>query len=519
MTFGRFFSTRHLRTAVGWVKTSAGGVAALILATLLARVMFASALGLGVDESYMVAAGRRLQLSYFDHPPIAWWMAWDAAHLAGSESAIVVRLPFVVLFAVTTWLMYRVTAALFGSPAGLWAAVLLNLVPVFGVTTGTWVLPDGPLLAALLGATACVIAALPSKGRTAWGWWTGAGACAGLALCSKYSAALSIVGLVAFLFTEPTSRRWLLRPQPYVAGLIGLAIFAPVLIWNAQHGWISFLFQGRRAIGEPHPLGLVFNIGGQAVFILPWIWAPLVWCGLAAVRRGPGDKERWLLVCLAAPAILVFTAVSLWSNVLFHWAAPGYVMLLPLLGDAVARHWRDSRPVRIWLKATAAFVVFGVIFFASEIRFNWLPEEIGGFPLKNHSLDIVDWTSLREELDNRGFLNRPGLVIAATRWIDAGKIDYALGGRSPVICLGPDARQYGLVAKRNHYAGNDVLIALPRSSHDSAIDQLRLLFDWIEPVPAATVLHAGRAAMTVQLFIGHHLHAAGAGLSDREGSP
>jgi len=515
-------SDRHgwlIRTIAAWTKTPGGAVAALILATFLARVMFASALGLGIDESYMVAAGRRLQLSYFDHPPIAWWMAWSAAHLAGSESAIAVRLPFVALFALTTWLMYRVTAALFGAPAGLWAAVLLNLVPVFGVTTGTWVLPDGPLLAALLGATACMIAALPSDDRRAWGWWAGAGACVGLAFCSKYSAALSIIGLVAFLFTESTCRRWLLRPQPYAAGLIALVIFAPVLIWNAQHGWVSFLFQGGRAIGELHPLGPVFNIGGQAVFILPWIWAPLVWCGVTAARRGPGDKARWLLVCLAAPAILVFTAASLWSNVLYHWAAPGYVMLVPLLGDAVARHWRNRRPVRIWLKATAAIVVFGAIFFASEVRFNWLPDEIAGFPIKDHSLDIVDWTSLREELSNRGFLDRPGLVIAATRWIDAGKIDYALGGRVPVICLGPDARQYGLIAKRDDYAGNDVLIALPRGSRNSVVDEFRLLFDRIKPIPPATVLHAGWTAMSVPLFIGHHLHAAGAGLSDREGSP
>src|SRR4029077_18635143 len=117
-----------------WVKTPARGVAVLILATLLARLWFASVLGLGVDESYMIAAGRKLQLSYFDHPPIAWWLAWGAAHLAGSESPIVVRLPFVALFAVTTWLMYRVTSALFDGPAGLWAAVLLNLAPLLGVT-------------------------------------------------------------------------------------------------------------------------------------------------------------------------------------------------------------------------------------------------------------------------------------------------------------------------------------------------------------------------------------------------
>ncbi|HUC72965.1 MAG TPA: hypothetical protein VMS01_17385, partial [Stellaceae bacterium] len=61
---------------------------ALILASFAARLLFAAALGLGVDESYMVAAGRGLQLSYFDHPPIAWWLAWGAAHLAGNDSAI-----------------------------------------------------------------------------------------------------------------------------------------------------------------------------------------------------------------------------------------------------------------------------------------------------------------------------------------------------------------------------------------------------------------------------------------------
>ena len=52
------------------------------------RLLLAAALGLGIDESYMVAAGREWQLSYFDHPPIAWWLAWGAAHLAGSDSPV-----------------------------------------------------------------------------------------------------------------------------------------------------------------------------------------------------------------------------------------------------------------------------------------------------------------------------------------------------------------------------------------------------------------------------------------------
>ena len=49
--------------ALGRLWTPPRGVAALILATFVARLLFAASLGLGIDESYMVAAGRKLQLS------------------------------------------------------------------------------------------------------------------------------------------------------------------------------------------------------------------------------------------------------------------------------------------------------------------------------------------------------------------------------------------------------------------------------------------------------------------------
>lgn len=500
--------SRAIRAAAAWLKTPAGGVAVLVFATFLARLPFASALGLGIDESYMVAAGRKLQLSYFDHPPIAWWMAWAAAHLTGSESPFVVRLPFIVLFAATTFLMYRLTSALFSPEAGLWAAVVLNLAPVFGISSASWVLPDGPLLAALLGAAVCLVAALRSKGQAAWGRWLGTGICAGLALCSKYSAVLTIIGAAGFLLTESRSRHWLARPQPYAAGLVALVIFLPVLIWNAENDWVSFLFQAGRAESGFHPLGPITTLAGAAAFLLPWIWAPLVVCGFVALRCGPSDRESWVLVCLAAPPLIVFAAASLRGNVLFHWAAPGYLMLLPLLGDAVARYWRTSRAVRIWLAGTVGFVVFGSSFVASEVRLNWLPAVIGDFRLgKDPSLDVVDWTSLEDDLAERGFFDRANLAVAALRWSDAGKIDYALGGRLPVICLGPDAHQYALVARRDDHAGADVLI-VTRAPIEKIVGQYWFLFDSIEPIAPATVLHAGRPALRLNLFLGHRLHKA-----------
>ena len=50
-------AARLLRAATAWIKTPTGGVTLLILGTFLARLLFAGSLGLGIDESYMVAAG------------------------------------------------------------------------------------------------------------------------------------------------------------------------------------------------------------------------------------------------------------------------------------------------------------------------------------------------------------------------------------------------------------------------------------------------------------------------------
>ena len=227
--------------------TAGGIVLLLILASTALRLAFGAALGLGVDESYMVASGRVLSLGYYDHPPAAWWLSWSAAHLFASEAPIVVRLPFIALFALSTWLMYRLGAAIADARAGLWAAVLLNLSPVFGVTTGTWVLPDGPLDCALLGAALCLVRALE---RGALAWWLGAGFCAGLALLSKYSAALTMAGGVLYLLSSREHRHWLATPKPWLALLVALLMFAPVLAWNAAHGWASFAFQAGRATGH-----------------------------------------------------------------------------------------------------------------------------------------------------------------------------------------------------------------------------------------------------------------------------
>ena len=502
------------RRAAAWAKTPAGALTLMIVTTGALRLLFSAALGLGIDESYMVASGRHWQLSYFDHPPLAWWLAWAAARIVGSDSAFVVRLPFVALFAVSTVLMYRATAKLFDNWAGLAAAAVLNAAPVLGVTSASWVLPDGPLIAALLGALWCLVRALPSDGRAPWVWWLATGACTGLALLSKYSAALTLAGAVLFLLTEPAGRRWLSRPQPYVAAAVALALFSPVLAWNAKHGWVSFAFQGGRAGGHFYPLGPLAALGGAALYFLPWIWLALILCAVDALRRGPAGPERWLLLCLAAPPIVLFTVVALWSHILFHWTAPGYLMLVPLLGAAVARHWSASHRLRAASAVTAVIVIAGMALVASQVRFDWLAGAAPAlFRRDDPTMALVDWRALPEELARRGLIVRPDLAVAATRWLDAGKIDYALGGRLPVLCLCADPHQYGVVAPLARFAGWYVLIIAPRTIPAEITARFGRFFNSLDPLLPVELSHAGRPALSLPLYLGRGLRPPSAAVT------
>ena len=77
------------------------------------------------------------------------------------------RLPFILLFAGTTWMMYRLTARLFGERAGAIAALILNVSPVLSLSTGSWVLPDGPLMFWMLASALCLERVLLPRQRNA----------------------------------------------------------------------------------------------------------------------------------------------------------------------------------------------------------------------------------------------------------------------------------------------------------------------------------------------------------------
>lgn len=509
--------------------TDSRRTASVIAISTLLRLIVAALLPFGVDESYAIVAGRNLSLSYFDHPPAVFWLSHAAAQLGG-DSPLALRWPFVLLFALTTWLLFRLTERIFDSRAGFWAVCAAQCIPVFSLSGGSWVLPDGPLLFASTAAALALAHALSVDAETAseardavdagrdarWSAWLLLGLALGLAGLAKYHAALLGLGLFVFVLTDSSSRRWLARAQPYLAVVIALSCVAPVFLWNAQHDWASFRFQAGRASGHGNPItALLQNVAGQAGYLFPWFWVPLVVLLARGLRTGPRDRATWFCVCLGAAPVLVFTFASLGGRPgLPHWPAPGFFMLLPLLGAAIAR-WERRAPVTARRRIAMAGGVFVALLtvVVSHAATGWMTGVVPTLHRRDPAFELLEYRSLRDTLDARGLL-QDRRYVAVTDWIRGAKIGYALGPARPILVFNDDARHFRFTNDDPALIGTDglLLVKVNPASTDSATraasEPYRSMFESVRFERTVPVLRGADTALLVSVFTTRHLRTS-----------
>ena len=480
------------------------GLAAVLTA---ARLVTSAIVGLGTDESYSTAISRDLHWSYFDHPPMHQWIA----HLAGQAVGYGrwARLPFVALFAGSSWLTYRLAARLFGAPAGVWACLALNLTAFFSVAAGQWVLPDGPLIFCELAAALCLVRTVfPYDGEAErpWLWWPLVGMWLGLAALSKYQAAPVAAGFGLFLLTTAEGRRRLGHPAVWVGVLVAAALALPVVVWNAQHEWVSFTFQGVR--GAPRklaPTGPLTSLAGQAALLLPWVAVPLIWAGWRAARAGPHDSRAWFCLMAGAPTVLLFTLLPIMGNKgLPHWPMPGWLFAFPLLGARLAQSRAEGRRWPLgWGRTCAAVLAVLWIVAASDAATAWIRDM---FPrLKTDpTYEAIDWRRLRADLDRRGLL-KPGMFVVAAEWNEAGKIDQAVGDAAPVLVFSKDPREYAFRTDSGALLGHDALIVGRGPTVEQELPALKAHFASLTPLDGFSVGRGDKAEIPLTVILAHDL--------------
>lgn len=314
--------------------------AAALAALTVLRLVLAAVTPLVPDEAYYWVWSRALAAGYPDHPPmVALWIR-AGTWLVG-DTALGVRLLGPLAVALGSLLLVDAGECLLpGRRAGLLAAALLNASLLTGV--GAVVMtPDSPQL---LFWTCCLWALarlIRSRNGT---WWLAIGAFAGLALASKYTAVFLWFG-IALWVVATGERRWLARPAPWLGALIGAAVFLPVVLWNAAHGWASFAQQGGRITAFQPDSAVRFLaelIGGQIGLATPLVFLLCV-AGVATAARlawRTRDPAWTLLAALTVPAALVFIEHAFGDRVQGNWPAIIYPAAAIAAGGLSAPLWR-----------------------------------------------------------------------------------------------------------------------------------------------------------------------------------
>jgi 4-amino-4-deoxy-L-arabinose transferase-like glycosyltransferase len=362
-----------------------------MVALTAVRLVVAACLPLAPDETYYWVWSHALATGYLDHPPmVAFWIRMGT--LLAGQSAFGVRLLGPLSAALASWFLFDAARRLFpGRPAGPAAVLLLNGSLLLGV--GSVIMtPDAPLMFFWTATLWAMVRLIDSDSGA---WWLAAGLFGGLALGSKYTALFLWVGVGLWLLLVPAARPWLRRREPWAAVLLGALLFAPVLAWNAAHGWAGFARQGGR-VGAWQPMRavgfLAELIGGQIGLATPWIFILCMTGLVVAARRTWTHREpRWsLLAALSVPPILVFVQHALGDRVQGNWPA----VIYPAAALAAAGLVRPGRNTA-WIGAAAlGFGVTVVVYIQATTGLIPLPPRLDPIAMR-----LAGWDGLARQVE------------------------------------------------------------------------------------------------------------------------
>jgi dolichol-phosphate mannosyltransferase len=510
------YARPRMPSDVRW-RVAAIGVLGYVLAL---RLVFLGLVDLVPEETYYWNYAQHLDIGYLDHPPMVAWLIWAGTSLFG-DTGFGVRIGAYLAWIVAGFFAFRFSRNLFGKSAAFVSILLIAILPFF-FSTGFMMMPDVPLTAAWAGTLYFLERTLIEGKRRAW--W-GVGLCIGLGMLSKYTIALLGPATLIFLLLDTKARRWLLRPQPYLAAVLAAVLFSPVIYWNATHGWASFAFQSADRLEGTTTFSLPSLITSVAILLTP---LGLVAAMAALVTRNTvtfatntdaeaARRSRFIKVYTIVP-LLVFVAFSLFHEVKLNWTGPLWLALLPSIsativaaGTSVSKF--DGLLRRLWVPTVMTMlVVYG-------LGLHYL---VLGFPMVGHFGNIrtlpVAWQEFgrQTELIEQSVEQETGkqvLLAGMDKYFVASEIAFYNRDDDDAVqtsvgrgALGQDSLMYGYWFKPGDLQGrNVILFGLKRGDLERA--SLDPLFSRITEIKEQQVTKHGEPVGSFFYRVGYDLRS------------
>lgn len=315
-----------------------------VLAALLAWRLLAgldAQLNLSIDEAQYFLWSLEPAWGYFSKPPLIAWTIAASTGVCG-ESETCIRLPALLLFAASAWIVASLTRKLFDARTGMWAGIAF--ASLFLSSFYSWVMTTDSILLFLWSLSLLLFLRALDSDR--WTDWLALGIAAGLGLLAKYSMGLFLGCALLVLWLDHRPR--LASPKPWAAALLALSFLIPNILWNVSHQFATLRHTAE--ISQLHRQ--LFHPESLSSFILAQfgVMGPLM---LPALLVAASDRQTWrndprhrLLALFSLPVLGLFVVLSLLSRAHANWAAPAYAAATVLAVTTLLR--RGHRQWLLW---------------------------------------------------------------------------------------------------------------------------------------------------------------------------
>ena len=328
---------RNPKSESEWIRL---GYVVIVLGLIGRWIYVASGvINLSEDEAYQWLWSKHLALSYYSKPPGIAFIQWAGTHLFG-DTNFGVRFFSPLFAAALSILVLRFMAREVGARIAFVLLLITFATPLFAAGSVLMTI-DPPLVLCWMWAVVAGWRAVQPDSKTRD--WLVVGLATGLGFLCKYTAGLQIFCWALVFALQPSARIHLRKAGPWLGLLIFGICTLPVIIWNAQHDWITLSDLGGDAglhsawrptldyIGE--------FIGAEAGLLNPVFFAASLWAIIASWKRR-AEKPFWFFLnCMGTPLYFGYSLYAFHSRVQPNWIAAA----VPPMFCLMAAYWSESK--------------------------------------------------------------------------------------------------------------------------------------------------------------------------------
>lgn len=345
----------------------------IFIASLIALTFFryyyivTGPLDLSPDEAHYWEWARRLDLSYYSKGPLIAWLIGATTWMIG-DNLLGMRFLAPVFLGFSSIFVYLLTMELFPDDEkkeikACAAGLLIQLTPLFSAY-GILMTIDSPFIF-IWTLSLYLFWKAVSSDKNLFVWLL-LGVSIGLGLLTKYTMAFFYICGFFFLLFSKEERRWFRKKELYVALIVSLLVFSPVIIWNANHDWVTLKHTaGQAHISEGFKISLKYFfdfIGSQLGVISPLIFFMALYGAV---------KNRWSFTALQNlrflfwfwfPVLAFFLIKSLQGKVQANWAMHAYITAFIASADFfLNKDMRNKAMKALTVSALAILLIFAVV--------------------------------------------------------------------------------------------------------------------------------------------------------------